>query len=182
MGPPAPRPCVSCPYRRDVPSGVWELVEYEKLRAYAGDMGVQAPHLFQCHQTDAGSRVRRMCAGWVGCHGGGELLALRLALIQSRIGLRTFEQAQGHEPPVPLFTAGGEAAEHGQRDFDQPGLDAQLAIRKVARTRSDLSMADPGLLGSHVSVPCWLAPAAQHFSVDAEAGGCGSGAAAPSVP
>nr|WP_280343300.1 DUF6283 family protein [Nocardia neocaledoniensis] len=34
IGPPAPRPCVSCPYRRDVPSGVWDFGEYEKLRGY----------------------------------------------------------------------------------------------------------------------------------------------------
>ncbi|GGO00049.1 hypothetical protein GCM10011610_68620 [Nocardia rhizosphaerihabitans] len=116
--------------------------EYEKLRAYGGDMGVQAPHLFQCHQTAADSSVRRMCAGWVGGHGGGELLALRLALIQARISLHTFDQAQGYESPVALFASRGEAAEHGQRDIDEPGLDAVLAIRKVARTRSDLSMAD----------------------------------------
>lgn len=123
---------------------MWDFGEYEKLRGYDGDMGVQAPHLFQCHQTDADSAVRRMCAGWVACHGGGELLAVRLALIQARISPHTFEQAQGYESPVPLFTSGVEAAEHGQRDIDQPGLGAQLAIWKVARTRSDLKMADPG--------------------------------------
>ncbi|MGC4989793.1 DUF6283 family protein [Nocardia salmonicida] len=88
MGPPAPRPCVSCSYRRDVLSGVWDFDEYQKLRAYDGDMGVQAPQLFQCHQTGADSTGRRMCAGWVGCHGGRALLALRLALIQDRIGAK----------------------------------------------------------------------------------------------
>ncbi|MGW6728008.1 DUF6283 family protein [Nocardia sp. NPDC055029] len=31
MGSPAPRPCASCLNRRDVPSGVWEFGEYEKL-------------------------------------------------------------------------------------------------------------------------------------------------------
>ncbi|WP_280343230.1 DUF6283 family protein [Nocardia neocaledoniensis] len=142
MGPPAPRPCVSCPYRRDVPSGVWDFTEYEKLRAYDGDLGVQAPHLFQCHQSDADSSMRRMCAGWVGCHGGRGLLALRLALIQKRISPHTFEQTQGYESPVPLFASGAEAAEHGQRDVDEPGLDAVLTIRKVARRRSDLSMSE----------------------------------------
>ncbi|GEM31248.1 hypothetical protein NN3_22550 [Nocardia neocaledoniensis NBRC 108232] len=80
----------------------------------------------------------------MGCHGGGELLALRLALIQARISPHTFEQAQGYESPVPLFTSGAEAAGHGQSDSDQPGLDAQLAIWKVARTRSDLNLADSG--------------------------------------
>lgn len=138
MGPPAPRPCVSCPYRRDVPSGVWDFVEYEKLRAYDGDMSVQAPPLFQCHQTDADSTGRRMCEGWVGCHGGRELLALRIALIQERISGQTFEVAAVYESAEPLFASGAEAAEHGQREIDRPGVDAQHAIRKVARTRSDL--------------------------------------------
>ncbi|MFC9872691.1 DUF6283 family protein [Nocardia salmonicida] len=138
MGPPAPRPCVSCPYRRDVPSGVWDFAEYEKLRAYDGDMSVQAPQLFQCHQTDADSTRRRMCAGWVGCHGGRQLLAIRLALIQDRISGQTFEVAGAYESGAPLFASGGEAADHGQREFDKPGPDAQHAIGKVARTRSDL--------------------------------------------
>lgn len=29
---PRKTPCASCPYRKDVPSGVWEASEYEKLR------------------------------------------------------------------------------------------------------------------------------------------------------
>lgn len=142
MGPPAPRPCVSCPYRRDVPSGVWDFAEYEKLRAYDGDTSVQAPRLFQCHQNDADSTGRRMCAGWVGCHGGRELLALRLALIQERISGRTFEVAAAYESATPLFASGAAAADHGQRGIEKPGTDAQHAMRNVARSRSDLAILD----------------------------------------
>lgn len=28
---PSPRLCESCPYRRDVPSGIWDRSEYAKL-------------------------------------------------------------------------------------------------------------------------------------------------------
>lgn len=41
----APKPCASCPYRRDVPEGVWHPEEYSKLRAYDGSTGEQSPRL-----------------------------------------------------------------------------------------------------------------------------------------
>ncbi|UGT58761.1 DUF6283 family protein [Nocardia asteroides] len=142
MGPPSPRPCASCPYRRDVPSGVWAFEEYEKLRGYDRDMGSQAPQLFQCHQTGSEAALRRMCAGWVGSHGGRELLALRLALIQGRISAATFAAAEEFESTEPLFASGAEAADHGQREIEQPGLAARNAMRKVARSRRDIANAD----------------------------------------
>lgn len=46
---PAPQPCASCPYRRDVPSGIWAAEEYAKLPAYDADTPFQPPHLFLCH-------------------------------------------------------------------------------------------------------------------------------------
>ncbi|MEU1995508.1 DUF6283 family protein [Nocardia gamkensis] len=52
-----------------------------KLRDCDGELAEQSPALFQCHRNDADSR-RRICVGCVGCHGGRELLALRLALIR----------------------------------------------------------------------------------------------------
>ncbi|MGW4372017.1 DUF6283 family protein [Nocardia takedensis] len=73
-----------CPYRRDVPSGIWDHTEYRKLRAYDNELPDQPAALFQSHQQDAGDDRRRMCAGWVGCHGP-TLLALRLALIDDPI-------------------------------------------------------------------------------------------------
>lgn len=34
-------PCHSCPYRRDVPSGVWATEEYDKLLPYDADTASQ---------------------------------------------------------------------------------------------------------------------------------------------
>ncbi|MEU3010209.1 DUF6283 family protein [Nocardia asteroides] len=144
MGPPAPRPCASCPYRRDVPSGVWDYAEYEKLRAYDGEMGEQPQGLFQCHQADGDSPASRMCAGWVGCHGGHELLALRLALIGGRIQPETFEAAERYVSPVALFGSGAEAADHGQAEIDRPGVQARRLIQKIDKVRTDLSPLEPG--------------------------------------
>lgn len=137
LQPPAPRPCTSCPYRRDVPSGVWHAEEYEKLRAYDLDTALQPHGLFQCHQTEIDSDLRRMCAGWVGCHGS-ELLGLRLALVQGRISGATFQAAVDYRSPVPLFRSGAEAADHGQTDIHRPSIDAAHAIAKISRHRSDL--------------------------------------------
>ncbi|MEU1525350.1 DUF6283 family protein [Nocardia rhamnosiphila] len=137
VGPPAPRPCSSCPYRRDVPSGVWHGQEYDKLREYDREMPKQPVALFQCHQTDADSDLRRLCAGWAGCHGD-NLLALRLALIQQRISLAVFEATIGYRSPTPLFASGAEAAEHGQRDIESPGPGAVHAMSKISRRRADL--------------------------------------------
>ncbi|MFC9434780.1 DUF6283 family protein [Nocardia sp. NPDC057030] len=135
---PAPRPCESCPYRRDAPSAVWDAQEYEKLRAYDRDMADQPPGLFQCHQTDADSDLRRLCAGWVGCHGD-NLLGLRFALVQRRISGATFQAAIDYRSPVPLFGSGAEAADHGQSDIHRPSPEAVRAIAKIGRHRSDLS-------------------------------------------
>mgnify|MGYP000989402522 CR=1 FL=1 len=75
---PSRQPCGSCPYRRDVASGIWAASEYAKLTAYDADTPFQPPNLFLCHQTAAEDHRARLCAGWVGCHGP-DLLALRLA-------------------------------------------------------------------------------------------------------
>ncbi|PPJ00196.1 hypothetical protein C5E51_35460 [Nocardia nova] len=137
VGPPAPRPCSSCPYRRDVASGVWHADEYNKLREYDKEMPDQPVALFQCHQTDADSDLRRLCAGWAGCHRD-NLLALRLALIQNRISPAVFEAAIGYCSPTPLFGSGTEAADHGQRDIDIPGPSAVHTMAKISRRRPDL--------------------------------------------
>ncbi|MGS2619304.1 DUF6283 family protein [Micromonospora sp. LZ34] len=74
---PATAPCGTCPYRRDVPSGVWDAAEYAKLPAYDQPTARQPGGLFLCHQADG-----RVCAGWAGCHDTDNLLALRLAALQ----------------------------------------------------------------------------------------------------
>ena len=107
---PAARPCGSCPYRRDVPSGVWHASEYRKLPAYDNDTMGQPPHLFLCHQQDG-----RVCAGWAGCHDGAHLLALRVAAMSG---------------------SGAEAAAHGLADVDQPDERACRTIDTLTRKRA----------------------------------------------
>ena len=119
---PSGAPCGTCPYRRDVPSGIWSAHEYAKLPGYDGDIldqllnGSQA--LFYCHQNDG-----HLCAGWVGCHDMDHNLALRLHAVDPS----TFT----YESPVPLFQSGAEAAAHGLRDIDNPGPEAVAAIQKL---------------------------------------------------
>ncbi len=125
----APRPCSSCPYRRDVPSGVWHEQEYAKLPAYDLDTMSQPGGLFMCH-----NHSDNLCTGWVGCHGD-QLLALRLAVISGTMTGEEYGKACDYVSPVPLFDSGFEAAEHGRAEIDKPSDEAEKAIRKVMRTR-----------------------------------------------
>jgi hypothetical protein len=119
-------PCATCPYRRDVPSGVWAANEYEKLPGYDGDpldqliAGATAP--FFCHQRDG-----QLCAGWVGCHDMSNTVA---AVVNTH---RFDPSVFGYVSPVPLFASGAEAAAHGMRDIDEPGEAAATAIRRLQR-------------------------------------------------
>jgi hypothetical protein len=126
---PAKSPCKSCPYRKDVPSGIWAPEEYVKLLSYDGeimDQMMQGGHaLFMCHQNDG-----CLCAGWVGTHGAEELVALRL----HPVAPETFEFVS----PVPLFASGAEAAAHGMRDIENPGTKAQKVMDRLLRKRGDL--------------------------------------------
>lgn len=131
--PPAPNPCRSCPYRTDVPSGIWHEEEYEKLREYDAPTGDQPLSLFLCHQTDAEDERTRLCAGWVGCHGG-ELLALRIAVAQGRFPVSVFD----YTTSVPLFESGNEAADHGEAEIDDPSEEAERLIAKIVRVRTDI--------------------------------------------
>lgn len=112
------QPCEACPYRRDVPSGLWAEEEYAKLEAYDAPTAEQPFATFQCHATP-----EFYCHGWAVVHTtrGHEydLLALRFA---------------GCDAPaaaVPLFESGTEAAEHGRRDVQKPTRRAKQAIDKL---------------------------------------------------
>ena len=122
-------PCPSCPYRRDVSSGIWEESEYAKLPGYDGDIPDQlaagATGLFHCHQ-----RTGELCAGWVGCHDMGRNLATRLHFDKLDPSVLDYES------PVPLFSSGAEAAEHGRRDIKGPGVSAEAMIGKLRRLRA----------------------------------------------
>lgn len=135
---PAKRPCASCPYRRDVPSGVWEPDEYAKLPAYDQDTLYQPPALFLCHQQDG-----RVCAGWAGCHDMSHSLALRLAI---SMGLLTDDQVTtllDYETDVPLHPSGQAAHDHGVREVAAPSDPARDTIRKIITRRTRRREATP---------------------------------------
>lgn len=144
-GPPAPRPCASCPYRRDVPSGVWHHDEYAKLRRYDAPTGEQPPGVFLCHTAPG-----RVCAGWAGCHDGAHLLALRIAEVSGSMTADGIDATIDYVSPMPLFSSGAEAADHGEAEITAPSPDAVYTMAKITRAmetfraRQALDLADGG--------------------------------------
>lgn len=128
---PGKAPCGTCPYRRDVPAGIWDASEYAKLPAYDGETLEQlvkgGAALFFCHQQDG-----NLCAGWVGCHDTDHLVAMRL----NAVHLDTFEYVS----PVPLFASGAEAAAHGLSGVEQPSDEARRAIGKLLAKREAIGL------------------------------------------
>ena len=108
-------PCGSCPYRRDVPSGIWDKAEYDKLPQYDGETMGQNPSLFMCHQKDG-----CLCGGWLLTHDRNHLLALRLNPVDASV--------RDYNPGIEVFSSGAEACAHGLRDINKP---TDEAIRKI---------------------------------------------------
>lgn len=127
-GAPAKNPCGTCPYRKDIASGVWAAEEYDKLPDFDLPTEHQPTSVFMCHQQDG-----RLCAGWVGCHDMDESLGLRLAVPFGSITLEARQAALEYESPVPLFASGQEAADHGRRHIDSPDEKARKAVEKVSK-------------------------------------------------
>ena len=127
-GAPAKNPCGTCPYRKDVPSGVWAAEEYDKLPDFDRPTEQQPMSVFFCHQQDG-----RLCAGWVGCHDMDNSLGLRLAVPFGSITLEAQQKALEYESPVPLWESGTAAAEHGKANIDSPDEKARKAVQKVER-------------------------------------------------
>ena len=126
---PRKSPCPSCPYRIDVPSGLWHADEYDKLPRFDGDTIEQAKAgaygVFLCHQANG-----FLCAGWAGCHDMHQSLALRMATNDVDL-----DATVSYVSPVPLFGSGAEAAAHGKRDIAAPSPQAQIKIRQLARKK-----------------------------------------------
>lgn len=124
---PSKAPCGTCPYRRDVPAGIWDASEYAKLPAYDGGTIDQLMNggtsLFMCHQNDG-----HLCAGWVACHDTSHLLALRM----NEVHPDTFDYVS----PVPVFASGADAARHGLSGVAAPRVDARRAIAKLSANRA----------------------------------------------
>lgn len=127
---PAAAPCGTCPYRTDVPSGVWDPTEYAKLPAYDEPTLQQPTGLFLCHQVDG-----RICAGWAGCHDMTQSLGVRLAAIHGKISTDDVRALYDYTSPVPLFTSGQEAADHGLADVEHPSPFALRASNKILGRR-----------------------------------------------
>ena len=121
-------PCKSCPYRKDVPSGVWAPEEYAKLPNYDGEIIAQvhkeAFQLFLCHQQN-----NALCSGWLGCHGPQNLLAMRLH--HGHVEPEAFQ----YETDVPLFKSGAAAAFHGLLEVEAPGEKAKKTMTTLVRKR-----------------------------------------------
>ena len=126
-----PSPCEACPYRRDVPSGLWARQEYEKLRAYDAETPQQPMATFACHATP-----QAYCHGWAVVHmtrgHDRELLALRVWPPEGGLP----------EPVVPLFASGTEAADHGERDIDDPSGEALRAMSRLVAKHPRLQEED----------------------------------------
>ena len=122
--------CGSCPYRQDVPPGIWHDEEYAKLPNYDLPTGEQPVGIFLCHQQDG-----RLCAGWVGCHDMEENMALRMAVPLGSLDLEDVEAARAYVSPVPLFASGAEAAEHGLNGGRTP--QTIRTIERLSRKRSN---------------------------------------------
>lgn len=129
--PPAPRPCESCPYRRDVAPGVWDATEYAKLPEFDRETGEQPPAAFYCHQQDG-----RLCAGWVGCHDMQHSLGLRMLAAFGLISPEALEATLDYESPVALWGSGAEAAEHGLSGIERPPAEARRIIEKISRRKT----------------------------------------------
>ncbi|KQP63185.1 hypothetical protein ASF47_18055 [Nocardioides sp. Leaf285] len=129
MRAPAKNPCGTCPYRTDVPAGVWHPEEYAKLPPFDRDTASQPPGLFLCHQQD-----QRVCAGWAGCHDMEESLGVRVAALTG-VAEDVIEAVLDYVSPVPLFASGEEAARHGMSGVEEPPDPARKAIDNLTRKR-----------------------------------------------
>jgi Family of unknown function (DUF6283) len=113
--------CSACPYRRDVPSGIWVAEEYSKLTEYDAPTSEQPFGPFMCH-----AKTESYCHGWAVVHSNRgreyELIALRFA------GCPTIP-----EPSVPLFDSGTEAANHGMADIGKPSEEAECAMTRLIK-------------------------------------------------
>ena len=123
------QPCETCPYRRDVASGVWAAHEYAKLPDYDKPTGEQPIAAFYCHTSPD-----FLCNGWAICHQSRghafQLLALRFAVLFDS------EPIVIPAPVLPLFKSGAEAARHGMKQIERPTRRAASAIRKIEAVRS----------------------------------------------
>lgn len=118
-----PKPCQFCPYRRDVPSGIWHADEYAKLIEYDRPTAEQPFRQFACH-----AQPECVCTGWL-------VVGMKQPHDKALIALRLFP-VDGQDDiacDVPLFDTGTQAALHGLSGLSAPSGDAQAAIASLNR-------------------------------------------------
>jgi hypothetical protein len=125
-------PCTSCPYRKDVPSGIWVKEEYDKILPYDGEMWVQPRGVFLCHQNDGS-----LCRGWLDCHGD-NLLAVRLLCSRGDATSAAMIKALDEGPAVAVFNSAADASKHGRKAIRKPGKRAQVLMDSITRKRGKL--------------------------------------------
>ena len=115
-------PCKFCPYRKDVPSGVWSSSEYEKLLRYDNETMYQPMHRFACHNDP-----ELACTGWLAVsmqsNHAHESLALRIRPVD----------VSSFAPDTEFFQTHTEACVHGLRDIDNPSQEAEDAMIVLGR-------------------------------------------------
>ena len=127
------KPCESCPYRKDVPRGIWDKSEYEKLRDYDdGPQGQQSFSAFLCHHSPQIGQDA-VCRGWLSVHS--ESVAVRLMIIKGTV---TPEQVYA-ETPCELYASGNEAADAGIKGIKRPSIKAREAIGKLTKAKASRS-------------------------------------------
>lgn len=119
-------PCGTCPYRKDCPSGIWDVTEYQKLADYDLETWQQPPAVFMCHDARDGETV---CRGWLDTHNKYHLLALRLAAVH-QLDISIMDLLPSG---TPVFESGRAAALHGMRDIDSP---SDAAVRMIDKIQS----------------------------------------------
>lgn len=125
----AKKPCSTCPYRKDVPSGVWNKEEYEKLRKYDEEYPLKDGSnlgVFLCHQTNVSGK-KTACKGWCVVHQNS--IAFRLAQITGVLG-----RSAAAKTSVPLHESGNAAADFGEKEISRPTDQAVSAIEKLRKT------------------------------------------------
>jgi hypothetical protein len=127
-----PVPCTTCPYRCDVPSGVWAEEEYQKLPAYDRPTWEQPAALFMCHQKNNG-----LCTGWLQSHANRphdvDLLALRMNY--RKLDVKQVSGVALSKPIVALFRSGAAAMRHGLKAISRPGRKAKQAMQRLVAKR-----------------------------------------------
>jgi hypothetical protein len=126
----AASPCLSCPYRKDTPAGIWHPDEYAKLRRYdepkPGELPALAP--FMCHHSPFIGQDT-YCRGWLSVHA--DSIAVRLQMIAGNVS----PEAVYADVAEPLYASGNEAADAGLKGCRRPGKKAKQVIAKLDARR-----------------------------------------------